>query len=342
MTTEELERVLHDALHAADGAVDVVRARSLLAQRVVQRQARHTARQRRLAVAAVVVAVLSAALTIPQLRGHDGTGPIVANPHRELAPSGLPVGILTTTLDRTPAGGVGTTRLQLVVRADGSGQYRAWDSRSGGDGRSATSVELALSRLAPGRAALLYGDTACPQRSQLTLDFTLGGGRVRILRAQSADCLVSRDLAARLTGSELRVQPLTASERTSSQEVSPSGLPVGRLKAFFEAGTPPVAKYFQLLVRADGTGVFNQGNANSAGDNFDVDVRAAADGKVIVRYESPAPGVCTDHVAFSFTFTKGKSSVLVDQPEAGCLLPSSLASSMKGLVLQLHPIPSPS
>jgi hypothetical protein len=339
--TDQLERVLRDALRAADGPVDLLGARTRLTQHVAQRKARRAALQRRLAVAAVVVAVLSVALAIPLITGHDRSGPPVEQPRRQLAPSGLPVGILTGTLDLAPTGGEGITSMRLVVRADGSGEYRAWDGGSAAAGSAADAYEVALAKVASGRAVLLYDDAGCPQRSQLTLDFTLGAGTVRITRAQTADCLVSNDLAAGLTGSELRIRPLTAAQRRPTREISPSGLPVGLLKAFVQAGTPPVDKYVQLVVRADGTGVFNQGNSNHSGEAFNVGLRATATGRVAVRYDSPAPSVCPDHVAFMFTFTETKSSVLVDQTEPGCLLPNYLATAMTGLVLQRLPLPGP-
>jgi hypothetical protein len=339
MTTDELERVLHDSLLAVDGPVELLGARTRLAQQVTLRRTRRVAQQPRLAVAAVVVVVvLSAALAIPLLTGRDRSGPPVADTQQQLAPSGLPVGILTGTLDPTPVGRQGATSLRLVVRADGSGEYRAWDPSSGGDASSAQAYEVALTKVGTGRAELLYDDAACPQRSQLILDFTLAAGRVRISRAQTPDCLVSGDLAARLAGSALRVRALTA-ERPTSREVSPSGLPVGLLKAFVEAGTPPEDRVVLLVVHADGTGAFDQGLSNQNPDGkFGVDIRATARGRVTVRYESPAPGVCADGVAFAFTFTEKTSSVLVDQAQPGCLLPGYLASAMKGLVLERLPL----
>lgn len=77
----------------------------------------------------------------------------------------------------------------------------------------------------------------------------------------------------------------------------------------------------QLEERADRTGVFFQGPTNHIGAALDVGIRADARARVIIRYDNPAPGFCPEQVAFTFTVTDTRSSVLVGRRGTG--LPAS-------------------
>jgi hypothetical protein len=111
---ERVEQLLGAGLHAVDQVtIDVRRGRARLAPHV--RQRRQAVRRRTvIAVAvAVIVAAVAAPIVIADLRDHERALPVGPSPGVILSPSGLPVGLLQATVNRTLPGATSTVRLNV-------------------------------------------------------------------------------------------------------------------------------------------------------------------------------------------------------------------------------------
>lgn len=209
MNTGELERRLENALHEADQIpVDLRAGRAALAPRLDQRQRS----VRRLTVFAVAASVLAVAVTTSIVfaglrEDKESLPPAGPAPGITLSPSGLPVGLLQGTVDRTEPGAKST--LRIVVRPDGTG---TWNSGTTGDseGDSVADYDVRFDRAGPGSADMtdMTDYLACGTFKLLTLQFTVRGRTVVIDDVSTIGCLVHFDLASDMTGTTLRILPL--------------------------------------------------------------------------------------------------------------------------------------
>jgi len=122
---------------------------------------------------------------------------------QEISPSGLPVGLLEGTFDH-PASQFGSARLQFYVRADGTGQYYGGETGEG----DFSLFDVSFAGEAPGRAVMTFRSTGCPDTAELTLAFTVTMRTVRLGQVSSTGCLVSKELAADMSGGILQIRPL--------------------------------------------------------------------------------------------------------------------------------------
>lgn len=215
MRTDELERLLETALHEADVVpVDVPRGRVDL----IRRQEQHRSKRRWIvaAAAATVLAItMATSLVLGVLRDTEEKLPVGPSPEVTLSPSGLPVGLLEATVDRSGSQVVSTVR--MVVRPDGTGTYN--NGTPAGPDASTAEYAVEFVKDGPGRVVLMNkGDAACVSSDLLTLGFTVRGRTVAINDAypNNSECVVSRGLASDLVGATMRILPLPP-------EISPSG-----------------------------------------------------------------------------------------------------------------------
>ncbi len=208
MRTDQLERLLTEALHEGDALpVDTAAAERRLAYREVQRVP--AARRWSVAlVAATLVGVLVAVSLVlgGRLDDAERADPVGPAPRSGLAPSGLPIGVLHTRVDLTNSWDPGPNDLRLLIRADGSGQYKLWDFDSSGADDSVDAFDVTLRGAGPGRATVAYAGSAC-----LTLTFVVAPDRVTWTAAEAAGgCFASPAVATALVGTVAAVEPLPA------------------------------------------------------------------------------------------------------------------------------------
>jgi hypothetical protein len=202
---ELVERLLGAGLHEVDEVeVDVRRGRARLAPHV--RKRRQAVRRRTvIAVAAAVIAVaVTAPIVIAGLRDHNRALPVGPSPGVTLSPSGLPVGILQGTVERTQPGATSTIRLN--VHPEGGGLWNA-GTVGDNDGDSTADYQVEFVAEGPGRAVMRNEEAVCNTPNVLRLRFIVRGRTVVIKHASSDNCFVSRALAADLTGTTLRLLP---------------------------------------------------------------------------------------------------------------------------------------
>jgi hypothetical protein len=120
----------------------------------------------------------------------------------ELSPSGLPVGMVQIPVPVMYSQGT----LRLLVRADGTGQYKMFDYTVAGDDDSPDAFDVEFRRAGPGRAELEYQGATC-----VTLDFTVRDGTFTFDAVQAHGCLMSADTASGLRGKSADVEPLPES-----------------------------------------------------------------------------------------------------------------------------------
>ena len=207
MNVDELELLVGESLRADDGPVDVVGGRAQLRRHVA---ARRTAR-RRLAALAAAAAVLVAAVTAPLLLSirddAEERVPVQPPPSQvQISPSGLPVGLLKSFVEVGLPGDLSLETLRLLVRADGTGQYKLFDWEGSGADDSPDPFNVRLLGAGPGRAKIEYAGSAC-----LTLAFSVSGRRVTFDSAAAQEgCFISPETAAALVGHSTVLQPLPA------------------------------------------------------------------------------------------------------------------------------------
>jgi hypothetical protein len=203
---ERVENLLENALQEADHvAVDLQRGRAELAQCLVKQQ-RSVRRRWVMAVAASVLAVLVVTTSIVLAGWSSDKGSLPATPSPELtfSPSGLPVGQLLATVDRTEA--QATSIVRILVRSDGTGIF---NPGTVGDsvGNATADMPVEIIGEGPGRAVLRSEDW-CSSTVVLTLDFTVRGRILVIEDASTDNCYVSQGLVSDMTGTTMRILPL--------------------------------------------------------------------------------------------------------------------------------------
>ena len=210
MTTDELERLLTEALHEGDALqVDAATAERRLAQRETDRLSAGRRWSVVLVAAGLVGLLVVASLALGARLGHDeGTRPIgpAPAPRFELAPSGLPVGLLEGKVARSD-GNIDVSTFRLQVLADGTGGLSmggAAHGNAGGGGGGRIGYPVNIARVSEGRAVLRYEGPVCSDPRALTLTFTLRGRSVVVVAAVASGCLVNADLVADLPGTVLR------------------------------------------------------------------------------------------------------------------------------------------
>jgi hypothetical protein len=204
---ERTERLLESALHDADRIpVDLGRGRARLAPCLVEQQRSVRRRWVICAAASVFALIVTAAIVLAGLRGDKDSLPIAPSPELTFSPSGLPVGVLVANVDRTEP--QATSNVRIVVRPDGTG---TWNAGTVGDsaGPSVHDYEVQFVADGPGSALMRQFDAACVTPRAMSLDFIVRGRTIVIKKARSFDCLVSRGLISDLTGTTMRILPLS-------------------------------------------------------------------------------------------------------------------------------------
>lgn len=334
MRTDELERLLTEALHEGDALpVDTVAAESRLAHGEMWRVP--AARRWSVAlVAATFVGVLVAASLVlgGRLDDVERGDPVGPAPRFGLSPSGLPVGTLVGRVDRTEPGVTSTVR--LVVRPDGTGIFNA-GTRGDEGGDAISDYEVLFAGHGPGRAVMRNRSiAACFATDVLTLHFSVRAHTVRITDISQflADCIVSRGLVAALPGTILRIEPPPV-------ELSPSGLPVGVLEVPVEVGPPGdlSSGRLRLLVGSDGTGQYklleyDPSGADDTVDPFDVILRATGAGQAVMIYHGTT--------CLTAGFTVVDRTVTFATVRAGeCLVSAQTAGELSGRSTDVRPLP---
>lgn len=203
---ERTERLLKDAMHHIDSLpVDVRRGRAKLVPHLEQRQ-RSLRRRQLLCVAASVVAIIvGASIVLVGVRAEQESLPIAPSPQLTMSPSGLPVGVLVGTVDRTEPNATSTIR--MTVRPDGTG---IWNGGTVGDSRgdSVLDYEVVFVSDGPGHAIMRWPTGACFGTNALSLDFTVRNRTLYLEDVYGLDCLVPQNLTQDMVGVTLRILPL--------------------------------------------------------------------------------------------------------------------------------------
>jgi hypothetical protein len=118
-----------------------------------------------------------------------------------------------------------------------------------------------------------------------------------------------------------------------------SGLPVGQLVGKVDRTEPRATSTVRILVRPDGTGIWNAGTVgDSKGDSIhDYVVEFVSDGpgQAVMRFEQ---GFCNDRDALTLAFSvKGRALVIEDASTTDCLVSRGLASDLAGTTLRILP-----
>jgi hypothetical protein len=202
---ERAERLVESALQDADRIpVDLPGGRARLAR--LDGQRRSVRRRWVICVAASVLAVVvvTTSLVLGGPLGDKDSLPVAPSPDLTFSPSGLPVGLLVGKVDRTEPQATSTVR--IIVRRDGTGIFNA-GTVGDSEGDSTADLPVQFVREGPGSVRMRYhGDCFTPEA--LTLDFTVQGRKLVIVRADTAGCPVNRGLASDMTGTTLRILPL--------------------------------------------------------------------------------------------------------------------------------------
>lgn len=204
MSTEEMERLLVAALHETDSwpvRTGPAKARLLDPPERRRREIRWWTIAGVLACAAVVLIA-----TVITGVGHDDADQRPAPPthHVHLSPSGLPVGLLTAPLDVQTTNGI-SGELHLVVRADGSGQYGVFTGVDGDD----EGFDVTLEPLGVEQFAMRSDAAGCGAEPAMTAEFSVSRTSVTFGEVTASGvCLVTRKIAAALTGLTAQIRPL--------------------------------------------------------------------------------------------------------------------------------------
>jgi hypothetical protein len=202
---ERAERLLESALREADAIpVDLHGGRARLGPRLVEQQ-RSVRRRWVISVAASVLGlVVTAAIVLAGLRGDTNSLPVAPSPELSFTSSGLPVGQLVGTVDRTEPRATSTVR--IIVDPNGTGIFNA-GTVGDSEGDSVQDYVVEFVSDGPGQAVMRYVGM-CIDDDALTLQFSVHGRTLVITDASTTDCLVSRGLASDLAGTTLRILPL--------------------------------------------------------------------------------------------------------------------------------------
>jgi hypothetical protein len=120
-----------------------------------------------------------------------------------------------------------------------------------------------------------------------------------------------------------------------------SGLPVGQLVGKVDRTEPRATSTVRILVRPDGTGIWNAGTVgDSEGDSvqdYFVEFVSDGPGQAVMRYV----GMCIDDDALTLVFSvQGRTLVIKDASTTDCLVSRGLASDLAaGTTLRILPLP---
>jgi hypothetical protein len=195
MSTDELERLVAASLHVDDSLpVDVHGGRALLGRRVHLDQ-RAGRRRTLIGIAATVLAiVVTTSLLLTGLRDKQAVPVHPAPPKVALSPSGLPVGLLQGRRDQD---GHQQLRIQLLVRADGTGQFSSYPG---------VAFDVTYRPDGPGRAAIVYSNPVLADPEVVSLSFTVQSQTVTIAKVNAAGTgILSKAGARAIAGSTLRI-----------------------------------------------------------------------------------------------------------------------------------------
>jgi hypothetical protein len=121
---------------------------------------------------------------------------------------------------------------------------------------------------------------------------------------------------------------------------SPSGLPVGLLQAKVDRTQEGARSTVRMVVRSDGTGVFNAGTVgDSNGDStqsYDVEFAREEPGHAVMKVEDGCNSPETLRLEFS---VHGRAVVIHHASTNACLVGQGLAQDMTGITLRVHPLP---
>jgi hypothetical protein len=170
--------------------------------------------------------------------------------------------------------------------------------------------------------------------------------RQRSVRRLWLICVAASVLAVIVTTSMLLAGPLGQKDSLPAAPspeltLSPSGLPVGMLRGKVDRTETEAKSTVRIIVRADGTGVFNAGTVgDSAGDStadLPVEFVKEGPGSARMRYH----GDCFTPETLTLEFTvRGRTVVIQNAYTNDCLVNRGLASDMAGTTLRLLPLPT--
>ena len=98
-------------------------------------------------------------MVIADLRGHERSLPVGPSPGVTLSPSGLPVGILQGTVERTQPGATSTVRLHVYPEGGG-----VWNAGTVGDNEGDSTADYPVELVADGPPAAIRSDVTCNTR----------------------------------------------------------------------------------------------------------------------------------------------------------------------------------
>ncbi len=332
MTIDQVEARVAASLHASDELpVDRAAGWAGLQERMETPPRR---RGRVLAIAAAAAVLIAGAVPLLLDRDSSRTAPPVrpAPAPVTISPSGLPVGLLEGRVARTGGGGRAVSTFRLRVRPDGTGSFAApaGESIEGGG-----SYPVEWVRLGPGRVAMSYLGPVCSDPRALTLTFSIRGRSLVVLDATSSGCLASPGLADDLAGATLHIRPLP-------EELSPSGLPVGLLKAPLDLrANSGLQAQLWLVVRPDGTGSFRLWSIGEEIDETN-EVRLVARGPGTVRILSDSVSCRGPEVlTLGYERTGARVTFVSADAPGTCLVSSHDAAALTGLTMPVRPLPAP-
>ena len=123
--------------------------------------------------------------------------------------------------------------------------------------------------------------------------------------------------------------------------LSPSGLPVGVLTGRVDRTQPHAGNVsrVRILVRADGTGIWNAGSPNDGFSpsvaDYPVEFVSNGPGRAIMRFD----GYCTG-AALTLDFIVRDRTVLIEEATtANCVVNGGLGQDLPGTALRIRPLP---
>lgn len=181
------------------------------------------------------------------------------------------------------------------------------------------------------------------------------GGRTRLARRLDRERLVRRWTVVGVAAAVLAVvvtTSLVVSGLRHDQEslpvsppkiaLSPSGLPVGLLVGKVDRTEANVTSTVRMVVRADGTGIWNAGtvggDAGPSVADYDVEFVREGPGRALMRL--PADPGCFTREDLTLEFTlRGRTVLIEDTFADGCLVSRGLADDLPGTTLRIRPLP---
>jgi len=121
-----------------------------------------------------------------------------------------------------------------------------------------------------------------------------------------------------------------------------SGLPVGQLVGKVDRTEPQATSTVRIVVRPDGTGIFNAGTVGDSEGNSTLDLPVEfigeGPGSVVLRQDE---NMCIDLEILTLHFTvRGRSVIIKDASTTDCPIHRGLASDLAGTTLRILPLPA--